>query len=74
MFDLSAKLCDIPEHFSPHAKIRSLLNKRMSMADGEIGYDWGMAEEVAFASLLQEGFSLRLSGQDSIRGTFSQRS
>ncbi len=73
LFDLSAKLCDIPEHFSPHAKIRSLLNKRMSMADGEIGYDWGMAEEVAFASLLQEGFSLRLSGQDSIRGTFSQR-
>lgn len=73
LFDVSAKLCDIPEHFTPHPKIQSLLNKRMSMANGDIGYDWGMAEEVAFASLLQEGFSLRLSGQDSVRGTFSQR-
>ncbi|MBQ8498424.1 2-oxoglutarate dehydrogenase E1 component [Chlamydia sp.] len=73
LFDLSVKLCDVPEHFTLHAKVKALLNKRMSMANGDQDYDWGMAEEVAFASLLQEGFSLRLSGQDSIRGTFSQR-
>lgn len=71
--NLGARLCRIPEHFSPHPKVKALLDKRMKMVLGDIGCDWAMAEELAFASLLVEGFSLRLSGQDSIRGTFSQR-
>ncbi|WP_284442476.1 2-oxoglutarate dehydrogenase E1 component [Chlamydia gallinacea] len=70
---ISSKLCGLPENFTPHPKIKSLIEKRMKMASGEIGFDWGMAEELAFASLLIEKFSLRISGQDSIRGTFSQR-
>ncbi|AFS21477.1 2-oxoglutarate dehydrogenase E1 component [Chlamydia psittaci] len=73
VFHISSKLCGRPENFTPHPKVKALLDKRMKMAKGEIGYDWGMAEELAFASLLIEKFSLRLSGQDAIRGTFSQR-
>ncbi|AFS19457.1 oxoglutarate dehydrogenase (succinyl-transferring), E1 component [Chlamydia psittaci 84/55] len=73
VFHISSKLCGLPENFTPHPKVKALLDKRMKMAKGEIGYDWGMAEELAFASLLIEKFSLRLSGQDAIRGTFSQR-
>ncbi|WP_201456848.1 2-oxoglutarate dehydrogenase E1 component [Chlamydia sp. 17-3921] len=70
---IGSRLCGIPKHFSPHPKLKSLFDKRLKMVSGEIGCDWAMAEELAFASLLIEGFSLRLSGQDSIRGTFSQR-
>ncbi|WP_348663971.1 2-oxoglutarate dehydrogenase E1 component [Chlamydia vaughanii] len=73
LFRISSKLCGFPDNFTPHPKVKALLDKRMKMARGEIGFDWGMAEELAFASLLIEKFSLRLSGQDSIRGTFSQR-
>lgn len=67
------KLCHFPEHFAPHSKIQALIKKRIRMGEGELGIDWGLAEELAFASLLVEGYSLRLSGQDVIRGTFSQR-
>ncbi|EPP35644.1 oxoglutarate dehydrogenase (succinyl-transferring), E1 component [Chlamydia ibidis] len=73
VFHITSKLCGVPDNFTLHPKVKSLLDKRMKMAHGEIGYDWAMAEELAFASLLIEQFSLRLSGQDSIRGTFSQR-
>lgn len=67
------KLNYIPEHFTPHSKVQTLIKKRIRMQHGEAGIDWGLAEEIAFASLLLEKYSLRLSGQDSIRGTFSQR-
>lgn len=68
-----SRLCGVPEHFSLHPKVKALLTKRMSMARGDTGVDWGLAEEVALASLLIERFSIRLSGQDVVRGTFGQR-
>lgn len=73
VFSIGSHLCGYPENFTPHPKIKSLIEKRLKMVRGEQGWDWGMAEELAFASLLIEKFSLRLSGQDSVRGTFSQR-
>lgn len=61
-----------PEGFTVHPKLTSLLEKRAKMAvDG--GIDWGFAELAAFGSLLKEGVSVRLAGQDSQRGTFTQR-
>ena len=70
---LSASLTTVPESFTPHRKISSLLKKRRkSVADGA-KIDWGTAESLAMASLVYEGTSVRLSGQDSRRGTFNHR-
>jgi 2-oxoglutarate dehydrogenase E1 component len=63
----------LPEGFHPHPKIKKLLAARRRMARGEEPLDWSAAEALAFASLSAEGFRVRLSGQDSARGTFSQR-
>jgi multifunctional 2-oxoglutarate metabolism enzyme len=63
---------EIPEDFTVHPKLKSLLEKRAKMAvNGDI--DWGFAELAAFGSLLMEGVPVRLAGQDSRRGTFVQR-
>ncbi|REE02640.1 multifunctional oxoglutarate decarboxylase/oxoglutarate dehydrogenase thiamine pyrophosphate-binding subunit/dihydrolipoyllysine-residue succinyltransferase subunit [Citricoccus nitrophenolicus] len=63
---------EIPEDFTIHPKLKSLLEKRAKMAvNGDI--DWGFAELAAFGSLLMEGVPVRLAGQDSRRGTFVQR-
>ena len=59
--------------FSPHPKIKKFLEGRRKMAAGEQPLDWSAAEALAFASLSAEGVRVRLSGQDSGRGTFSQR-
>jgi 2-oxoglutarate dehydrogenase E1 component len=73
LVSLSKSLANLPAGFTPHPKIIALLRKRQdAVASGE-GIDWANAENLAFASLLQEGISVRLSGQDSRRGTFSQR-
>lgn len=62
----------LPEGFTPHKRIQQLLDKRAKMAvEGDI--DWGFGEIIAFASLLAQGVTVRLSGQDSRRGTFVQR-
>ncbi|NDK32317.1 multifunctional oxoglutarate decarboxylase/oxoglutarate dehydrogenase thiamine pyrophosphate-binding subunit/dihydrolipoyllysine-residue succinyltransferase subunit [Nesterenkonia haasae] len=63
---------NIPEGFTPHPKLKSLLEKRAKMTR-EGGIDWGFAEIAAFGSLLMEGIPVRMSGQDSRRGTFVQR-
>ncbi|MBK6683818.1 MAG: 2-oxoglutarate dehydrogenase E1 component [Deltaproteobacteria bacterium] len=63
----------VPEGFTPHPKIEKLLESRARMARGEEPLDWGAAEALAFASLLDQGTRVRLSGQDSGRGTFSHR-
>ncbi|HEX6161220.1 MAG TPA: multifunctional oxoglutarate decarboxylase/oxoglutarate dehydrogenase thiamine pyrophosphate-binding subunit/dihydrolipoyllysine-residue succinyltransferase subunit [Thermoanaerobaculia bacterium] len=62
-----------PESFTPHPKLKPVLNKRRSMAEGKEPMDWGTAEQLAFGSLLLDGFRVRLSGQDVGRGTFSHR-
>jgi 2-oxoglutarate dehydrogenase E1 component len=66
-------LTRVPERFTPHPKLSRLLETRRHQAkDGRL-VDWSMAEALAFGSLLLEGHPVRLSGQDSRRGTFSQR-
>jgi 2-oxoglutarate dehydrogenase E1 component len=63
----------IPDDFHPHPKIESGLRLRRQMAEGERPFDWAAAEALAFATLATEGARVRLSGQDTERGTFSHR-
>jgi 2-oxoglutarate dehydrogenase E1 component len=73
LLDLARRISAIPPAFHPHPKIAKLLDKRREAVEQDSGIDWGTAEALAFASLLQEGIPVRLSGQDSRRGTFNQR-
>jgi 2-oxoglutarate dehydrogenase E1 component len=70
---LSRQLAKLPPGFSPHAKIHALVQKRFESVLKNTGIDWGNAETLAYATLLDEGFPIRISGQDSQRGTFSHR-
>lgn len=63
----------VPAGFQPHRKIERLLQQRLAMARGEQPVDWAGAEALAFGTLACEGHPVRLSGQDSQRGTFSHR-
>src|SRR5262249_12566069 len=63
----------LPEDFHPHPKIVRGIGIRREMAQGKRPLDWAAAESLAFASLACEGYRVRLSGQDSARGNFSQR-
>jgi 2-oxoglutarate dehydrogenase E1 component len=67
------KLTTIPKSFTPHKTIARIMAARHKMIDEGQGIDWATAEALAFGTLLVEGFKVRLSGQDSERGTFSQR-
>jgi 2-oxoglutarate dehydrogenase E1 component len=71
--DLGARALALPEGFELQRNVARVLADRQRMLDGEIGVDWGMAETLAYATLLDEGYAVRLSGQDSIRGTFAHR-
>lgn len=75
--DELAKLLEVttrlPEGFTPHPKILNYLNQRLAMAQGKQGIDWAAAEALAFATLAIQYVRVRLSGQDSQRGTFSHR-
>ena len=63
----------VPEGFTPHRKIMRFQKQRVEMIEGSRSMNWGCAEALAFASLLSEGKSIRLTGQDCERGTFSHR-
>jgi len=63
----------LPDGFHPHPKIRKVLEGRAQMVSGQAPLDWAAAESLAFASLSVEGIPVRLTGQDSERGTFSHR-
>jgi len=63
----------IPDGFDAHAKIKRLFKQRMKMVRGERPVDWAIGEQGAWATLLDQGFHVRISGQDSGRGTFSHR-
>lgn len=67
------KLHSLPKSFTLHPVVKRLFNERDKMASGEIEMNWGFAETMAYASLVTEGSSVRLSGQDSGRGTFAHR-
>lgn len=71
--DLSARLHKLPEGFEVHPVVAKLLADREKMTLDEIPMNWGYAETMAYASLLNEGYGVRLSGQDSGRGTFAHR-
>ena len=70
---LAERLVAYPPDFHIHPKIKRLLQQRAEMGAGKRPVDYGMAEALAFASLVAEGTPVRLSGQDSRRGTFNQR-
>src|ERR687891_2555414 len=69
---IHSKLTGFPDSFEPHPKLRNMIEKRADLLDSD-KIDWAHAEALAFGSLLWEGITVRLSGQDSRRGTFSQR-
>ncbi|MEM9784680.1 MAG: 2-oxoglutarate dehydrogenase E1 component, partial [Pseudomonadota bacterium] len=66
-------LTTLPEGFTPHRTIARLLDAKKQMIETGEGIDWATAEALAFGTLMQEGYKVRLAGQDSVRGTFSQR-
>ncbi|HZP18111.1 MAG TPA: 2-oxoglutarate dehydrogenase E1 component [Terriglobales bacterium] len=70
---LGERLSAYPQGFHIHPKVKKLLEQRAEMAVGKRAVDYGMAEALAFASLVKNGTPVRLSGQDSRRGTFNQR-
>ncbi len=71
--DLAVRLNAQADDFKLHSRVDKVYVDRRAMAVGEIAMDWGFAETLAYAALLDEGYSLRLSGQDSGRGTFFHR-
>jgi 2-oxoglutarate dehydrogenase E1 component len=71
--ELTERLTTYPDGFHIHAKVKKLLEQRQEMGTGKKPLDYGMAEALAFASLVKQGIPVRLSGQDSRRATFNQR-
>jgi 2-oxoglutarate dehydrogenase E1 component len=71
--DLGLKITRAPKTFSVHKTMQRVLDARHKMIEEGVGLDWSMGENLAFATLLNDGFRIRLSGQDVQRGTFSQR-
>ncbi|HEX5998239.1 MAG TPA: 2-oxoglutarate dehydrogenase E1 component, partial [Hyphomicrobiaceae bacterium] len=71
--ELGRRITTIPNDFRAHRTIERLLQRRREMVESGTGIDWAMAEHLAFGTLLTERYAVRLSGQDSERGTFSQR-
>jgi len=67
------KICTIPDQVNAHRTVKRIYDNRRKMIESGHGIDWATSEALAFGTLLNEGFPVRLSGQDSERGTFSQR-
>ncbi len=73
LHDLLTRLAQVPDNFHVHPKLARILDQRLEQRDGKRPFDWGTAETLAYASLVVEGSPVRLSGQDTRRGTFSHR-
>ncbi len=71
--ELSVKLTTPPSNITLHRQVARIVQDREKMAAGQLPLDWGFAETLAYATLLMEGFEVRLTGQDSGRGTFFHR-
>jgi 2-oxoglutarate dehydrogenase E1 component len=71
--EIGRKITKVPDGFRVHRTIQRFLDNRVKAIDSGVGLDWSTGEALAFCTLLQEGRHVRLSGQDSERGTFSQR-
>jgi len=70
---LGARILETPSGFALHPRVAQVLANRGKMLAGELPLDWGCAETLAYAALLDDGYALRLTGQDSGRGTFFHR-
>ncbi|NTU53403.1 MAG: 2-oxoglutarate dehydrogenase E1 component [Chlorobiaceae bacterium] len=70
---LSERITKVPDSFKLHPLVEKVLRERARMGRGELTLDWGMGEHLAFASLVAGGYPIRITGQDSGRGTFSHR-
>ena len=73
MARLGAKISTVPEGVKLHPSVQRIIDARREMSEGKAKADWGFAENLAYASLLTAGYPVRLSGQDSGRGTFFHR-
>lgn len=71
--ELGTKLCQYPDSHKLQSRVNKLYNDRTAMINGEKQVDWGMAETLAYATLVDDGKRIRISGQDSGRGTFFHR-
>lgn len=71
--ELSKVITTIPEGFKPHNRVNKIYQDRVKMKKGELKLDWGFAETMAYASILKDGYQIRIDGQDSQRGTFFHR-
>jgi 2-oxoglutarate dehydrogenase E1 component len=70
---LAQRITTVPDNFKLHPLVEKVIADRRSMGAGKIPIDWGMAEHLSFASLVASGYPVRITGQDSGRGTFSHR-
>ena len=73
LIELGKRLAELPEGFTAHPKLQKFYEARVKTLEEGVGIDWGNAEALAYASLLAEGHPIRLTGQDTERGTFSHR-
>ena len=71
--ELAVRVTTVPAQFKLHPRVEKVVADRRAMGEGALPLDWGMAETLAYASLLDQGYGVRLSGQDTGRGTFSHR-
>ncbi|MGE5492417.1 MAG: 2-oxoglutarate dehydrogenase E1 component [Actinomycetota bacterium] len=70
---LAKRLTSLPEGFTLHSRVKKIVEDRAAMGEGKLPVDWGMAENLAYASLLVSGYGVRISGEDVGRGTFFHR-
>jgi 2-oxoglutarate dehydrogenase E1 component len=70
---LSERLTKLPPDFTLHSRVKKIINDREAMGKGELPFDWGMGENLAYASLVAQGYGVRISGEDVGRGTFFHR-
>ncbi|MBL8375350.1 2-oxoglutarate dehydrogenase E1 component [Accumulibacter sp.] len=70
---LAERLTAIPENFTLHSRVKKIIEDRRLMGEGKLPVDWGMAENLAYASLLVSGYGVRVSGEDVGRSTFFHR-
>ncbi|MEP6998248.1 MAG: 2-oxoglutarate dehydrogenase E1 component [Betaproteobacteria bacterium] len=71
--ELARRVTDVPANFKLHSRVEKVIADRRAMGEGTLPLDWGMAETLAYATLVDHGYGVRLSGQDTARGTFSHR-
>ena len=70
---LARAVTTLPDNLTLHSRVQKIIDDRRQMGEGKLSLDWGMGGTLAYASLLTQGFGVRLSGEDTARGTFFHR-